>query len=289
MTAFAAQCAQALDRIQTRQAEQAAHRRVRRLSETLQRSLLTDPPQPDHLQIAVRYLPAAKQAQIGGDWYDAFVLVDGSTTLVVGDVAGHDRNAAAAMAQVRNVLRGVAHTLREPPAAVLASLDRAMRDLQVGSLATAVLARIEQTAPDAERGVRVLRWSNAGHPPPLLLDVDGAATLLTTEPDLLLGLDPSTPRADHEHPVRPGATVLLFTDGLVERRGACLDEGLEWLRATAASHADLPLEQLCDALLAELLGGLEDDVALLAIRAHPQDRPRPPEAGPEKLPAQAGS
>ena len=282
LDAFAAQCAQALDRIQLRQTEQAATAAVLRLAETLQRSLLSDPPQPDHLQIAVRYLPAAQEAQVGGDWYDAFMVDDGSTQLVVGDVAGHDRDAAAGMAQVRNVLRGVAHTLVEPPAAVLSALDRAMSDLHVGALTTAVLAKIEQTEADAARGLRVLRWSNAGHPPPLLIDADGTARLLHAEPDLLLGLDPTTPRVDHEQVLCPGATVLLYTDGLIERRGAGIDDGLAWLQKACADLGALPLEELCDVLLAELSGPVEDDVVLLAVRAHPEDRPRPPEAGPSR-------
>jgi PAS domain S-box-containing protein len=263
----------------------------RDLAEGLQRSLLTPPPEPDHLEIVVRYQPAAEQAQVGGDWYDAFMVADGATTLVIGDVIGHDTAAAAAMGQVRGVLRGIAHSVDGSPAGVLSALDRAMFDLDVGSLATAVLARIEQTEEDAAQGIRVLRWSNAGHPPPLLIDVAGdqpgdvgTATLLAGIPDLLLGLDAGTTRADHEQVLRPGATVLLFTDGLVERRGASLDDGLEWLRTTAASLGDLPLDELCDALLEGVAERLEDDVALLAVRAHPEGRPRPPEAGPERLP-----
>jgi serine phosphatase RsbU (regulator of sigma subunit) len=265
----------------------------RDLAEGLQRSLLTPPPQPDHLEIVVRYQPAAEQAQVGGDWYDAFMVADGTTTLVIGDVIGHDTAAAAAMGQVRGVLRGVAHSVDDSPAGVLSALDRAMFDLDVGSLATAVLAKIEQTVEDAARGVRVLRWSNAGHPPPLLIDTAGeggagTATLLAGIPDLLLGLDARTARTDHEQVLRPGATVLLFTDGLVERRGASLDDGLEWLRTTAASLGGLPLEELCDALLEGVAERLEDDVALLAVRAHPEGRPRPAEAGPERLPHAPG-
>jgi serine phosphatase RsbU (regulator of sigma subunit) len=275
LEAFSVQCAQALERIATQHAERRATAALLRMSETLQRSLLTDPPQVDHLQIAVRYQPAAEQAQVGGDWYDAFVLGDGGTTVVVGDVAGHDRDAAAAMAQVRNVLRGVAHGLQASPAAVLSALDRAMRDLAVGSLATAVLARVEQTDDDAARGVRRLRWSSAGHPPPLLLPGDGTGVLLQHPPDLLLGLEPDLPRTDHEHELAPGATVLLYSDGLVERRGADIDAGLEWLRGAAAELDHLPLEELCDALLHQLPRAVEDDVVLLALRAHPEDRPRP--------------
>ncbi|HEU0103822.1 MAG TPA: SpoIIE family protein phosphatase [Mycobacteriales bacterium] len=284
MAAFAAQCAQVLDRLLVRQAEREAATATRRLSEALQRSLLTDPPQPDHLQIVVRYLPAAQEAQVGGDWYDAFLTRDGTTSLVIGDVAGHDQDAAASMAQVRNLLRGVAHVLGEPPAAVLSGLDRALVDLTVGALATAVLAQVEQDERDADLGLRVLRWSNAGHPPPLLLRADGTAELLTRPVDLLLGLDPATPRADHTQVLEPGATVLLYTDGLVERRSAPLDQGLEWLRSTVDRLAGLELNALCDELLAELDDEIEDDIALLALRAHPVDRPRPPEAGPELLP-----
>ena len=289
LEAFAAQCAQALDRIRTRESEQAAHAAVEGMAEALQRSLLTEPPEPDHLEIAVRYVPAASLAQVGGDWYDAFLLQDGRTALVIGDVTGHDRHAAAAMAQVRNVLRGIAHCRPERPAGVLSALDRAILDLDVGTLATAVLATVEQGAEDAHRGVRVLRWSNAGHPPPLVLQPDGAVCVLEREPDLLLGVDPAVERADHEVELPPGATVLFYTDGLIERRGVPLDEGLAWLSGVVAGCAGVPLTELCDRLLAELAGAVEDDVALLALRVHPDDRPRPAEAGPSRVPGGHGS
>lgn len=113
------------------------------LAEALQRSLLTPPPRRDDLEIAVRYLPAMAEAHVGGDWYDAFSLPDGATGLAIGDVAGHDRNAAAAMAQVRNLLRGTAYALGEPPAAVLAALDRALWGLDVDGLVTTAMARLE--------------------------------------------------------------------------------------------------------------------------------------------------
>ncbi|WP_138759882.1 SpoIIE family protein phosphatase [Modestobacter altitudinis] len=284
LLALAAQSAQTVERIRAREAEQARHDAVRGIAEVLQRSLLTDPPEPDHLEVAVRYLPAATEAQVGGDWYDAFLLGDGRTALVIGDVTGHDRYAAAAMAQVRNVLRGVAHRHRGSPAAVLTALDDAMRDLAVDTLATAVLATVEQRPEDAERGVRLLRWSNAGHPPPMLLAPDGRVTVLEQEPDLLLGLDPSAPRADHVQELLPGATVLFYTDGLVERRGVALDAGISWLAGVLAAGAQLSVDELCDRLLGELAGAVEDDVALLLVRTHPEDRPRPPEAGPARVP-----
>jgi PAS domain S-box-containing protein len=284
LVALAAQCAQTLERIRAQDAERERHAAVQGIAEVLQRSLLTDPPEPDHLQLAVRYLPAASQAQVGGDWYDSFLLGDGRTALVIGDVTGHDRHAAAAMAQVRNVLRGVAHCRQGSPAAVLTALDEAMRDLAVDTLATAVMGTVEQRPEDAARGLRLLRWSNAGHPPPLLVSPDGEVTVLQDEPDLLLGLDPTTPRADHVHVLQPGSTVVLYTDGLIERRGVSIDQGIDWLVRSVADAAPLPLEEFCDRLLAELCGAVEDDVALLAVRAHPEDRPRPPEAGPGRIP-----
>jgi serine phosphatase RsbU (regulator of sigma subunit) len=284
VVAFAAQAAQALDRLQTRLAERTALAALAGTVEALQRSLLSEPPAPDHLQVAVRYLPAARLAQVGGDWYDSFVLADGRTVLVIGDVAGHDSHSAAAMAQVRNVLRGVAHHSGGRPAEVLSALDRAMRDLAIDTLATAVLASVEQTPADAARGVRVLRWSNAGHPAPLLVLPDGTVEVLERPADLLLGVDPDRPRADHAHELAPGSTVLLYTDGLIERRGVPLDDGVAWLAGLVQQLRHLPLEELCDRVLGELDGQVEDDVALLAIRAHPEDRPRPPDAPSVPLP-----
>jgi PAS domain S-box-containing protein len=277
LEAFAALTAQALERIRARDAEREATQASRRLSETLQRSLLTALPEPGHLHIAVRYQPAAQEAQVGGDWYDAFLTPDGSTTLVVGDVAGHDRNAAAVMAQVRNVLRGVAQTLGEPPAAVLSALDRALRALRVDALATAVLCQIEQGEAEAARDLRMLRWSNAGHLPPLLIQADGSRELLTAPPGLLLGLEPGTPRVDHEVALQPGSTVVLYTDGLVERREQSLDEGLERLCAAATGLHELTAEQVCDALLERLARDAEDDVALLVLRAQSEREPRSPD------------
>jgi len=274
LRALAAQCALALDRLLSRDAERAAAAATARLSEALQRSLLTDPVQPDHLQVAVRYVPAGAYAEVGGDWYDAFLTRDGSTSLVNGDVTGHDRDAAASMAQVRNVLRGIAHALVEPPAVVLSLLDLAMTNLAIGAPTTAVLAMVEQTEEQVATGERTLHWSNAGHPPSLLLSPDGEAVLLQRPTDLLLGVFAAPPRS----------TVVLYSHGLFERRGVDLDESLEWLRATAARLGGLPLEGLCDAPIDGLEGGGEDDVAVLAVRAHPQDRPRPAEAGSQVLP-----
>ncbi|GIG30728.1 SpoIIE family protein phosphatase [Cellulomonas marina] len=257
----------------------------RTLVEELQRSLLTALPEPDHLHLVARYVPATRGAQIGGDWYDAFLVRDGSTCLVIGDVAGHDLRAAVAMAQVRNVLRGGAHAVVEPPAIILGSLDLAMHDLAIGSLTTAVLAKVEQTPELAAAGRRRLRWSNAGHLPPLLVHPDGRAELLARPSDILLGLVTGADRHDHVAELDPGSLLLLYTDGLVERRGEGLTQGLERLRTTAEGLAGLPTGEFCDRLIAALAPDAQDDVALLAVRLHPEDQERPAEAGPRVLPA----
>ena len=265
LEAFAAQCSQAVNRVARRETERRQARATRSMVEMLQRSLLTDPPRHEHLDIAVRYRPATREVQIGGDWYDAFVSPDGGTTLVVGDVTGHDWTAAAVAGQLRNMLRGVASALDDAhPGQVLSGLDRALRETGIATLATAVVARVEEPLDTA--GDRVLRWSSAGHPPPLLIAPDGTATFLERPVDLLLGVDAGTPRHQHAVALRPGATVVLYTDGLVERRDAPLDEGLARLLAAAPGLARHPVEALCDELLDRLDPDLTDDVALLAVR-----------------------
>jgi PAS domain S-box-containing protein len=264
------------------------YRQQRDLAEALQRSLLTEPPEPDHVEIVVRYTAAAEAAQVGGDWYDAFVQPDGATVLVIGDVIGHDSAAAAAMGQVRTMLRTAAALTGKGPADVLRGVDSVMETLQAGVTASAVVASLEQTPDERSRGVTHLRWSNAGHPPPMVLNADGTvAALPGVGADLLLGIDPGTKRVESEVALDRGATVLLFTDGLVERRGQSIDDGLSQLRDTLEELAvERPtLDELCDRVLARMLPPRsEDDVALVAVRLHRQDRPRPAEAGPRRIP-----
>ena len=258
----------------------------RSLAAGLQRSLLTEPPQPDHCEIVTRYVPAAEIASVGGDWFDAFLQADGATMLVIGDVVGHDTEAAAAMGQVRALLRGIAWHSGAGPAEVLSGLDAAMEGLQVGTTATAVVARLEQTESEREQGLCRLRWSNAGHPPPMTVLPDGRVGVLSApEADLLLGIDPRTARTETQVVLDRGATVLLYTDGLVERRGQNLDEGLARLRSTLSEVAALPLKELCNALLKLMLPEqAEDDVALVAVRLHSQDGPRPADVSPPRVP-----
>ncbi len=257
----------------------------RELSDRLQQALLTPPPEPDHLHVAVRYQPAEHDAQVGGDWYDAFLQPDGATMLVIGDVVGHGSDAAAAMGQLRGLLRALAYDNDESPAATLARVDRAAQGLAVSTLATAILARVERHPDLPVAGQRVLRWSNAGHIPPVLLTADGTTTLLEARPDLMLGVDIGARRDDHVADLPDGSTLLLVTDGLVERRGSDLDEGLDRLREALRDLAERPLEELLDTVLTRLVPRRgEDDVAIVAVRAYPEDRPRPTEAGPNRLP-----
>jgi PAS domain S-box-containing protein len=244
----------------------------RRLAEGLQRSLLSAPPAPDAAEIVVRYRPAVEVAEVGGDWYDAFVQPSGTTMLVIGDVVGHDTEAAAAMGQLRGLLRGIAYRDGVGPAQVLSDLDAAVRGLGMHTMATAAVARVEQTPEQRDAGLTTLRWSNAGHPPPLVLHTDGRVEELAAErPDLMLGVDPAAPRAESVLTVRRGATLLLYTDGLVEGRDLPLDEGIGRLRDALAELGDQPLDRLCDAVIERLRPErLQDDIALVAIRLHPQ-------------------
>jgi serine phosphatase RsbU (regulator of sigma subunit) len=140
------------------------------------------------------------------------------------------------------------------------------------TMATAAVAQVEQSPEQQDAGLTTLRWSNAGHPPPLVLHTDGRVEALSAErPELMLGVDPAAPRSESVLTVRRGTTLLLYTDGLVEGRDLPLDEGIGRLRAALADLGHQPLEQLCDAVIERLRPErLQDDIALVAIRLHPQ-------------------
>ena len=223
--------------------------------------MLEDPVDAEGLDIAVLYTPASQAARVGGDWYDSFVHPDGSTMLVVGDVIGHDSAAAAAMGQLRSVTRGIAHSTAGTPAGVLGSVDLAMDGLGMDTIATVVVAQLRQQPS----GSMLMTWSNGGHPPPVVLQPDGTAELLEGH-DLLLGLLDDDPRADREVELSPGSVVLLFTDGLVERRGENISVGLERLCAVAEAGRDLPLAELLRHVHREMVPSEpDDDVAVLAV------------------------
>jgi serine phosphatase RsbU (regulator of sigma subunit) len=240
----------------------------RDLAAELQRSMLTEPPENDRAtEVVVRYVAAAEEAQVGGDWYDAFLQPDGGTVLVIGDVMGHDTRAAAAMGQLRSLLRGIGYTTGTGPAEMLSRLDEAIEGLEVHTTATGLVVRVEPR-PAHSTGPARLCWSNAGHPPAIVVPPTGGAVVLeNAEPDLLLGVLAHTDRQESSAALEPGGTLLLYTDGLIERRGQSLDEGVRALTATIDRLAGLPLPELCDRLLADLLPDEnDDDVALVAVR-----------------------
>jgi PAS domain S-box-containing protein len=262
------------------------YRQQRQLAEGLQRSLLTAPAQPNHVQVVVRYTPAAETAQVGGDWYDAFLQSGGAMLITVGDVLGHNVEAAAAMGQIRSMLRAIAVTTGAGPAEILRRVDEAMTILQVETTATAVVIRLEQTEDQAGHGLTRVRWSNAGHPPPMVIDPDGTVSQLTgPRADLLLGVDETARRRESETTLPWESTLVLYTDGLIERRDQDLDEGLARLSRALEELAGRELDELCDELLVRMLPErTDDDVALVAVRLHRQDRLRPAEAGPNRIP-----
>ncbi|MET8561746.1 SpoIIE family protein phosphatase [Streptomyces flaveolus] len=245
------------------------YQRQRAVAETMQNHLLPQMPRVPGLQMAVRYLPAPDASQVGGDWYDAFTLSDGATALAVGDVVGHDLEAAAGMAQLRNMLRAYAWSQQEPPSRIVQRLDEAIMPITDVTMATLILARLTRTADDQW----LLTWTNAGHPPPLLVTRDGLAHYLTEGHSLLLGTGVGTVRPDATTLLPPGCTLLLYTDGLIEAPGHTLDEGLSRLRQHAAALAHRPLPSLTDQLLRRVHPPGLDDVALLALRTPPPANP----------------
>ncbi|MDB1088544.1 SpoIIE family protein phosphatase [Streptomyces sp. ACA25] len=252
--------------------------RTQRLALALQHSLLTDPPQFEDLEIEARYLASPTAAEVGGDWYDSFVLPDGHLVVAIGDVAGHDLEAAVTMSKMRNMLRGLAADRLEPPGDILRRLDGATQLLDPEEpTATCVLGRLER----AVGGGWQFYYSIAGHPPPLLVSPEGEARFLEEAHNPLIGLGLSDFRVDAIEPLPAGSTLMLYTDGLVERPGEHLDDGLDRLRRHAAEVVEMPLALFCDDLLSEPAGIGRDDIAIIAVRLPPAEAgPGPAAPGP---------
>ena len=250
---LAAQAAQALDRARHFESEQT-------IAETLQRSVLPVAlPRVEGVQLAARYLPGSAQLDVGGDWFDAIILSDGRLGLVVGDVVGKGIQAAASMAQLRNAIRAFSVDPLKP-SSVLARLNRLAEEALDTTFATLVYMVL-----DPETGT--CRLASAGHPPPVVAFPDGRVELLEGGRGLPLGtgIDPKYRQDTVELPA--GSTVVLYTDGLVERRGRSIDVGLADLRSAVGSAPKDP-DRLLEHVLERVVGGGErrDDIALLAAR-----------------------
>ena len=233
--------------------------------EMLQRSLLPDRlPDIEGIQIEARYMPGG--ADVGGDWYDAVPLEGGRVGVAMGDVVGHGIGAAALMGQLRHAMR--AYALEgHSPAGVLDRLDRVVRSLDGGQMATLLYLVME---PDHG----TVRFASAGHVPPLVIGPDGEAEYLASASNPPLGVFESPNHTENVTELAPGSTIVLYTDGLVEERGVSIDQGLEALRLAASQgvcHPDELCDRLVDAMLA--IHAANDDIAVLALRALPSAPP----------------
>ena len=215
-------------------------------------------PRTDTFDVAAQYLPAA-DAALGGDWYDVFP-VEAGTCLVIGDVMGHGSEAAATMGQLRNTIR--AYAVEDPsPATVLRRLNHMMYRLEPGKFATAIVA-----VWDEHQGT--LSRSNAGHPPVLRCRSDGCDYLTPAAGGRLLGASPEVAYQDEVKTMRPGTTILFYTDGLIEWRGQTVDGGMDPLLAFVEGLGDLSPQAICDHVIKwrHAIARQEDDVCVLAAR-----------------------
>jgi serine phosphatase RsbU (regulator of sigma subunit) len=237
----------------------------RSLAVTLQHALLpTGLPNLHGLTTAVRYVAATSGADVGGDWYDPMMLADGRIGMSVGDAIGHSAEAAAMMGTIRNVLRGYAWGGADP-AEVVRQLDAFLGEAEPAHLATLVYAQYDPSS-------RVLRWINAGHPPPLLVGPGPVTRFLEGGHRTMIGVGIGSDGRTEQMTVPEGAILLLYTDGLVEERSASLSDGLDRLVKLAAAHYDAGPEALLDEILASVLmrDRLDDDIAVLAVQVSEQ-------------------
>ena len=230
--------------------------------ETLQRSLLPQVNNVPGLTVATRYLVSTDDAEVGGDWYDLLPLPDGAVGLAIGDVVGHDLRAAAAMGQLRGVLRSYAWE-GLAPGAVLDRCDQLVQGLDMAAMATAIYARLQPPGPD---GSRELHYANAGHPLPLLRLPDGETRFLDQHMSPLIGAVRAAGRGGATVVCPAGSDLLFYTDGLTEVRNCDADERSALLCKTVAGAQPGDMERLCEQVLQGMASpDLRDDIALLAI------------------------
>jgi phosphoserine phosphatase RsbU/P len=240
-----------------------ARRQEQETAQALSRSLLSGAlPTAPGLEVEVAYRPAVSGLDVGGDWYDAFWLDDGETIgLVIGDVVGRGIGAAATMGQLRSAVRALAST-GLGPGRLLDALDAYAERHEVGQMTTLICAELAL-------GSRRLRYACAGHPPPLILSPDDEPSFAWEGRSTPLDIAPASPapRSEAVLELAPGSTLLLYTDGLVERRSESLTDGLDRLLQGAVTHRDDAPAALVSALVHALHDPAHiDDVCLLAAR-----------------------
>ncbi|WP_031089717.1 PP2C family protein-serine/threonine phosphatase, partial [Streptomyces sp. NRRL S-15] len=253
LTSIAGLLAQALDRARLYDTKD-------RLARSLQAHLLPQRlPVIAGLDVAARYLPSTRGMGIGGDFYDLIRLDDTTAAAAIGDVQGHNENAAALMGQVRTAVHASAGA---PPDEVLARTNRLLTDLDPGLFTSCLYIHLDLAAHSA-------RIATAGHPPPLLRQPDGQTDVLDLPPGLLLGIDPTSRYPTAEVPLLPGAALALFTDGLVEAPGVAFDDAVAELAAHFALALDQDMESVADTLVqyARRATPGTDDIALLLLNA----------------------
>jgi PAS domain S-box-containing protein len=235
------------------------------VAETLQRSLLPELPVIPGITAAAHYLSASTAADVGGDFYDLLHLPDGAVGIAIGDVVGHDVAAAAAMGHLRGLLRACAWEAQaSDPGEILGRVDRLVQGLQVAPMATMVYGRVDRPTGDGEPWR--LHLANAGHPPLLLRHVDGSVEQLDGVTGLLIGVDATHRRASRTIEIPSGSTLVAYTDGLIERPGEDLDQGIAALSARLAeAPADAAPADLCVYAVGPL-PDRRDDVAVIAVR-----------------------
>jgi PAS domain S-box-containing protein len=238
--------------------ERRAYEREHRIAETLQRALLPKQlPRSPSLELAARYVPAEVGLDCGGDWYDVIELPNGNVALVIGDVTGHGLEAATVMGQLRLALH--AYALEgHPPDTVVSNIDALMQQLHPDGMATLLYLEL-----DTRAGAATI--VGAGHPPPLVVTPGRGVDFLDIPTNRAIGIDTSATYLAHLRPVEPGSTLVLYTDGLIDRRDLPITDGLERLRTALDEVRVARVDELCDRLLHALVpDDVSDDVAILA-------------------------
>ncbi|MBD5785158.1 SpoIIE family protein phosphatase [Cellulosimicrobium terreum] len=237
--------------------------REHRLAETLQRAMLPEQADISGLDVWTYYAPNSEHAQVGGDWYDVLQIAEDVIGLVIGDVVGHDVEAAAAMGQLRSVVRSYAYEL-VTPGPVLERVDQLVQGMRIPRSASLVYAALTRPGADDQQAPWRLEYSRAGHLPALLLR-QGTVTQLDDAGGPLVGFGGSS-RATGVVEVLPGDTLVLYTDGLIERRDRALRTGLEELVAASSAVSAVDAAGVGEELLSRLADAPEDDVALVVVR-----------------------